>query len=41
VAHYKQDRNTSCPAAVSDAELANIDMTLERFAVMNEDNHEV
>lgn len=35
VAHYKQDQVTSCPNPVSDAELAGIDMTLERFTVMN------
>ena len=36
VSHFKQDTVTSCPDAVSEAELANIDMTLERFTVMND-----
>ena len=32
---YKQDKATSCPNRVTDAELAATDMTLERFTVMN------
>ena len=35
LAHYKQDKATSCPNRVTDAELAATDMTLERFTVMN------